>query len=439
MAPITNHVTSTITKDSVGLSKKGFGTAVFFSNTATFVELLRRYNSFADVIVDFAVTTSPEYLAAQAFFSQNPHPNELIIAKASLPATMVYQLSVLVVRNSYKYTVRVKGEGITATEASYTSDASATDGEIIIGLVAAIDVVVGNNYTATGTTSPATITGDAAGDWFSLEADPADLTLIQTTVDPGIATDLAALKVADDDWYALYTWTNSNAFVLAAAAWVEANGKRYAADTNDSACATAGAGGGDTLDDLLPYSRTFGTFHRAPNEMAGAAWLGECLHRAPGTQTWKFKNLATVNVYPMNATYRANIKAKNGNAYEQIGGRGIMFPGTTGDGEFIDVGRFLDWQDDDLITAIAAVLVAAAKIPFTDAGAAMLESAMRASIKRGVAIGGFRSDPEPTFSVPKIADVSTANRGDRILPDLKWAAQLAGAVHEVIASGTVSV
>lgn len=444
MAPIVNHVLLSISVDSVGVARAGFGVPLVVTHNAPggFTERTREYSSVAEVATDFPATTGPEYLAAQAIFGQSPHPAKMKIGRAALQAKTIYSISVVTVRNSHVYKLRIKGEGVTPTEVSFTSVASASDGGIITGLRDAINAVVGKNFTAVGTTSPLIVTGTAAGDWFSVEVlDETDLSVLETTADPGIATDLTAIALEDNDWYGLYTWFNSNAYGIAAAAWAEANKKIYACDSNDSVSITAAAGGGDLLDDLFAatYARSFGNYHQAPDQMFGAAWLGDCLPRDPGSQTWKFKRLAGVSVRSLTSTQRANLRGKNGNAYETVAGVNFTFEGQMADGQFIDTQRFLDWLDDDMSKSVLEIKVGADKIPYTDAGVAMIESAMRASLRRGVGLGGLKSDPEPTVTVPKVADVSTANKTARTLPDMKASAELAGAVHKTIVTVVVSV
>ena len=43
-----------------------------------------------------------------------------------------------------------------------------------------------------------------------------------------------------------------------------------------------------------------------------------------------------------------------------------------------------------------------------------------------------------TVLVPKVADVSTADKANRILPDVEFNGDLAGAIHKITISGVVS-
>lgn len=445
--PLSDHVSLTITQDSVGIARAGFGVPMHLSYSAAWAERIRFYTSLADVAVDFPVTTSPEYLAATAFFSQSPRPNRIAIGRGALKPTQVYTVGVATIRDSHAYQIRVKGQGVTETVATYTSGVGATNDAIIAGLVTQLNAVVGNNYIAaivagTGDTDTLTVTADAAGGWFSLEVlSVSDLEIAQTHADPGIATDLAAILLENSDWYALHTAFNSNALVLAAAAWVEANKRIYVVDVNESDAITTTAGNSDTLDDLatLERARTMGCYHPDPSAMFAAAWMGRVLPLEPGSETWKFKRLSGVPAVRMTATQRGNLIARSANSYETIAGINITFEGTTADGDFLDVTRGLDWLEDDMSKGVFGVLAGADKIPFTDAGVALIEAEVRASLRRAVDRQILADDPEPTVTVPLVADVSTSDKALRLLPDVKFSGTLAGAIHKVTISGVVSV
>ena len=72
MSSASEHVSLTITTDTVGIARAGFGVPMILSHNATWVERIRFYGGIADVADDWA-TDSPEYLAAKAMFAQTPH------------------------------------------------------------------------------------------------------------------------------------------------------------------------------------------------------------------------------------------------------------------------------------------------------------------------------------------------------------------------------
>jgi len=70
---------------------------------------------------------------------------------------------------------------------------------------------------------------------------------------------------------------------------------------------------------------------------------------------------------------------------------------------------------------------------------AVVEADVRAILDLGIAKGLIASTPAYTVSVPLAADVSSANKIARNLPDVTWEATLAGAIHHVTITGRVTV
>ncbi len=435
MGNINNYVTVTITKNSIGITRAGFGTLLVLSQNAPFVGRTKTYSDYAAVAVDYPLSTAPENIAAAAVFGQSLSPKQMKIGRRANKSTMVYSLSVVTVRNSYTYELYVSGQGFARTLVSFTSDASATDGEIIVGLVAALNAVVSKNYTAAGTISPATVTASAAGGFFCLQVvNPNDLKISMTHADPGVAADLTAIALADPDFYSVYNFSNSLAEGPAIATWVEANKRIFILDTNQTdSIITAESGATDVLKvaKTAAYTRTMGMYHHRLDQMPGAALNGRCLPITPGGETWADKTLSLVNATNLEDTHRNNLVARNANGYEgPVAGIGITFNGMVASGEFLDVTRFLDYFKDDAQKAIFGVKTANDKISYDDPGIRKIANEFRASLARGVEAKGF-VDGSIKLTVPNSADVAAADRTARVLNGLKAEAQLAGAIHIV--------
>lgn len=447
MGTLTDYVTITISQNTVGITRAGFGTLLILSATAAFAERIRFYTDLAAVAVDFPIATSAEYLAATAAFSQSPCPTRIAIGRSALKPTLVAQLSAITPTSnvSYAYKLTVRGKGFADTVLTFTSDGTPTDAEYAAGIVAALNGVASKNYTAAGASSPVTVTATAAGDWFSIEV--GDLTtqrVSYTHVDPGVATDLAAINVENSSWYALYTLYNSKAYSVAAAAWVEASGSKiYVCDSCDSQSCTTAAGNAELLDTIKTnaYARTLGFYHPSPANMAGAALLGRCLPLEPGSVTFFGKTLAGVAPVALTATHRTNLVDRRASSYETVAGVNITFGGQVGSTTtgYLDVRRDLDWLQDDMTKAVFGTIVGQDKVPFTDAGIALIESDVRASLTRATTRGILAASPAFVVTVPAAADVDTANKSARNLPNVKFSGTLAGAIHKVALVGTVTL
>lgn len=424
-------VSVVITSATAAVTRRGYGVPLILSATALFAERVRTYEELADLVSDGFATTSPEYKAAAAFFAQSPRPEKVKVGRRALLPTQRYTLTPTVA-NSHEYAVTIDG-----TEYTYTSDANATATEICDGLRAAAAAVVG--VTLSGTTT-FIATASTAGTWFSVEASSDDFAIACDNADPGVATDLAAILLADSDWYGIVSTHKSAAEIAAIAAWVESNERLFCAASSNTDIIGVGAGDVATTLKTAAYARSWVLYHPDPGEFADAAIMGRCLPLTPGSETWKFKTLAGISAVTMTPTEQTNARGKRAMIYTTVAGLNITEEGVTASGEFIDVVRFRDWLKSRMQEDVFALLARSQKVAFTDQGVAGIESVVRAVLSEGIAAGGLDSDPETYgVTVPAVADVSLANRASRTLPDVKWRARLAGAVHSAELAGVISV
>ena len=453
-------VNVSIVTQTQGVTAAGFGVPLVLSVNATWAERVRFYADAAAVLAepDFDAT-DPENLAASAVYAQNPADTRSAIGRRALLPTMQYKLDVKTATAGATYGLTVGGDDCSVVGGTGTF---ASHDQIVNQLYAAIVSAPGyaaGGFTAAVVTSGGagyhyvTLTAAVAGNWRAVVVgNPELLTLSLVHADPGIETDLGAIALEDNTWYGLVLPSGSKAEIKAAAHWVESNEKLFVAASPDSEIAslasTTDLGYAASHDaratvaaDLenSAYARTAVIYCPDPSDMADAAWLGKCLPFDPGSETWKFKTLATVGATILTATERTNILNKKANLYETVAGVNITEEGWVAAGEFIDVVRFRDWLKARMQERVYARLVNLKKIPFTDAGIALIEAEVRGQLQDGIDAGGLAADPAPVVTVPKAANVSTANKTARLLPDVKFTATLAGAIHSLTISGTISV
>lgn len=440
---LSDYVTVAITQTSAGPTLPGFGVPLIPSYTAAWTERTRVYNNLAAVAVDFAVTTSPEYRAAQAIFAQNPAPPTIMIGRCANKPTKVLSLSAITptTQLNYTYTLQVRGQGFADQNVVFTSGGAPTDALWAAGIVTALNAVAGKNFTAAGAASPVTITGSAAGGWFSVEViNPNDMKISETEADAGIAADLIAITAENPNWYGLGNTFNSKLIGVAAAAWIEANNRLFICQSQDTTTIITAAGNAELIDTIKTnaYTRTAGFYYPFPSMFPDFALLGRCLPYTPGSETWKFKTLAGVATFAMTATQRTNITARNGNSYESVAGLSLTFNGMVGSGNFIDVTRGLDSLSSDISTSVFGTLAGAAKIPYTDPGLATIEAAVRGAMKRATDRGILSNSPAFTVTVPVVANVSASDKTTRTLNNVFFTGKLAGAIHSANIQGVVS-
>jgi len=435
-------VNVTITAESQGVTRAGFGTPMILSANASFAERARTYTSLAGLVTDGFATTDPEYLAAQALLSQSPRPTSFKIGRLANKPTQSYQIEVSSVQDSTKYVVFLAD----GTEVSFTSDSDATNDEIAAGLAAAIDAAQSTHTAGTSGSAGSLVIdvdGDAAGNWLSLQvADTSLLSIKQDHSDPGVAADLAAIALYDDDWFALVNLYNSELMVAAIAGYVETAERFFMAASNATEIITeASVSATDVAEDMkdASRSRTHVFYHSNPAVFADAASLGKNLPKDPGSITWENKTLSGVTPDSLTPTHVVNLKAKNAGYYQTISGHNGHRNAKVAAGEWIDTIRGRSWFKARIQERIANAIFTNDKVPYTNDGIGLLEAEIRAQIIEGQRNGYIADDPEPTVSAPDAADISPAEKAARNLPDMEATFTEAGAIHTAAVNVQVSL
>lgn len=448
------HVSVTALINSAGVALQGFGTIGILSYKALWPERKRVYGRLADLIADGFESDSPEALALAAIMSQTPPPRQVAILRGARVPTQRYDLLVNAVHDEHDYVIEVSGEGFETTTLTVASDDNATADEIIAAFVTALNGVADKNYTASAVVDASgddmlRVVGDAPGNWFAIRVlNTADLSIAQTHADPGVADDLDEIKVADDDWYYLYTLFNSSAMVLSTAAWIESAGfKFYLGETSDSDCENSvlAEEGVDVANALvaLGYKRTHLLYSRKPEEMRHARLGGRLAPLPVGSWTAAYKTLTGATTDTFTSTQAGNLDNKRTSYYKREAQRGIVWEGKVGalDYGFMDLVVAVDFAVDLIQKRIFGVFVAMPKVGFSDEDIAMLEGAGQGALdvlksdKHKIASRGTEGDPDdpiPTFTFPRVADLDPETRASRELPDGNARFRAVGAVHSVL-------
>jgi len=305
---------------------------------------------------------------------------------------------------------------------------------------------VRTRVTADGSsTTKIVCTATTAGELVDYSGLSSNLSLFNATTDPGIATDLAALRLADSDWYGLVLDSNSKAESLAAAAWAEPLKVLFVAQTAD----TASKSSGSTTDLLYllkdaAYTHAPGFYH--PAVATATSWfaagaMGDRFPDDPGSDTWAFKTIAGVAAYALTDTEQSAILAKNGTVYVSVAGVPATQGGKVPSGEWIDVIRFLDWLRVNMRLDIIALLLANKKIPYTAKGIDLVVGAVRGRLNAGSTdggTGGIDAEQPIRVTAPKLAAISATDKRNRLLPNVQFSCVLAGAIHAVQVRGSVT-
>jgi hypothetical protein len=441
-----------ISLQTTGVSRAGFGTPLFVGSHRWFNERVRSYNSLTAAAVDLPAGSN-EYAAVTAFFSQSPSAQTVKVGRRESDLILTPDAPV----DGDIFTVVILDNDGNTVTASYTAGAIDDEEAVVDGIKAAIDAdtPVAANVTTTkngtGTSATLTLTPTLVTNSFAISG---LVKLTDTYTSTEVAGDvLAAINLADSDYYFVTASDHTETFVLAMAASVEATQKLYFVSNQEvGALATLAVPATDLLGKLeaLNYLRTVSLFHQtADTTFPECAFAGKGAPYNPGTITWALKRLGGVSASAntttgntLSGTEQDNLDARNANYIKEFAGSAVTWQAKVTGGNWIDEIRIVDFLTARIREAYQLKLLNSLKVPYTDSGINAMRGVLTSTL------GQYTStDVQPnilqennafTTSFPRAADVSFADKTARTLTG-SFTAFLAGAVHIVQINGTLTL
>lgn len=442
-----------IALDTASVSRQGFGTILFVGKHNYFSERIRTYTSTLSMAEDGIPTDSNIYIAAQGAFSQNPSPTSIKIGRQE--TTSVLALDNFVASTS-THTVTLEANGI--AEATIAVPAAVDEETTIDDIKTAIDAIFSTKITVTkvgaGASATLELTQAVSGtDWFVVSG---LINLVESFVALSTETPadtIAAISSEDDAYYYFTAEDKSNAFVLGAAADIEAKLKVYRTslfEANDLLATPSG-----TIADLntANYFRTSAFFHHeAATKFPEVAALAEIAFAVTGTVTYANRVVAAVSPSQnidgkdLTATEQANLRKVNGDFFARVGQSTsdpvITVVGKVASGEFIDniVGR--DNLQVDIEADMTNLLIRqkASKVAFNNKGANQLRSVLQTTLSL-YTFNGIHNFIEDDFviTIPDQVDFNPADKATRTFKQITFTAQLTNAIHMLEITGTLTL
>lgn len=442
MANLSQIARVVISLSTATIAKANFGIPIVIAPTTAFSERVRIYSSYDAAVLDNLEQTT--LLAVNAAFAQSPRPQYVYVGRRDMVNTAI-SLTTSQIANGNVFSLTVDASLI-----SYTAKSGDTMEDVYTGLTTALS---GN----AAVTARYNVEGDEAG----ITLTPKDNTLPSVIVptqgvstypqgDPtNIAKDLTAINRENKGWYGFMLTERSDALILQAAIWAEAQTKLFFACS-----ASADIWNASVTDDVVStlrkgqYFRTAIIAHKnAVNEYPEAAWMGRCFTIQPGGEVWGLKVLSTIQPSNFSDTEQQTIWNKGGNTYEQYSDNVFLVnPGKVAADEWIDTIRGRDFAVDTIQKDLASAQIRAKKIPYTNPGIQTLVNVVRGSLVKLQNAGVLAPDevnsegetvPGFTISYPNAADVGADIKASRVLY-LSFVGLLAGAIQITDITGTLA-
>lgn len=172
----------------------------------------------------------------------------------------------------------------------------------------------------------------------------------------------------------------------------------------------------------------------ADSEFPEAAWVGPQIVEVPGSNTWEYKSLTGVSVSRLTDSQVNLLESRGYNYYIRIKGVNVTRRGKVAENEWVDVMILVDWLYARIQEQIFFRLANSRKIPYTDAGAVIIENEIRSVLAQARANGGI---DQYTVTSPRVLSIPEMQRAARVMGDFTFDARLAGAVSVVVIRGVV--
>jgi hypothetical protein len=424
------------------LSLASFGKPIIMACDvpAAFTDRVREYGSGTEMLSDGWTVEHEAYKMAVVLKSQNPCPDKFLVGRRANKRSQSVALTVSAAAAVEGAVVKLTVGGYELSRTVPASSSTTAEATAWASLIDARPLV-----TATSASAKVTVATTAAGGLTKFSGfSHSHFSFEDETSDPGLEADLVACLAEDPSFYYVLYDAVGKAEWLGAADWCEANRRMQSHAFTDSNILDSSNTTTNVWSASASYSYAYSSpgFDKANGTHLAAGRAGKCLPYSPGEETWSLKTIAAVAASEYLTGERSAMRAKRGWFYTTIGGVGNTMSGRLGDtsfGEWTDVVRFMDWLRQDMqVSFYSAVKSFGPKMPFTAKGIDGIETAIRASINRGIDVGGIASDPAPTFVFPKASSFTSSQRQARAYEGIKWGAYIAGAIHEGEATGTLT-
>lgn len=180
------------------------------------------------------------------------------------------------------------------------------------------------------------------------------------------------------------------------------------------------------------------------NEYAEAAYLGAVAPWYPDHVTWKFKMPSGISVPELTVSEIDELEKNHINYVTDEYKNNYVKNGVCSDGEWIDSVLGADWIAQDMRNELYKVFMENKIVPYTDSGFTLVGMAVFKTLNKAVEYGIIASDDDSgagiyEVSIPARRTATEEQIRNRIMPDIRWEAQLQGAVHGIKTKGILKV
>ncbi len=260
------------------------------------------------------------------------------------------------------------------------------------------------------------------------------------TSSDSITESLTTLRQTNDTWYFILIEETDKASLQEAGDFAASNEKLFVGNTPDI---TALSGRNNIREAYVIDDK-------AATEFPAAAWVGRVGPTVPGSATWKWKRLNGVTPGDFTTDQLLTIRNDNGQAIVDSRGRIYMNEGITTGKEFIDIIRGRDFLNSRLLEELILLFTNNDKVGLDNQGIGQIEGVVRGvlnEVSENDYVAGVSDDDDAKnsddgvfqfkVSSPAFSQISTTDKSNRNLPNVKFTLVPKGAIHTLTINGTI--
>lgn len=238
----------------------------------------------------------------------------------------------------------------------------------------------------------------------------------------------------DKDWYFLVCTSNAKEEVLKIADVTELDASKMFFTRSDS------------IEDITAIKaankeRTVVFYHKDINAYPEAGLIGAVAAAPVGSVTWKFKEIKDLAPMELSATELQAIHEAGALTYVTKAGRNGTSEGKTSTDVYIDIIHAKDYVRFNMEYQLQQLLNNTPKIPYTDAGIALIEgqctSVLKDAFNNGIIAADENGQPLYSVNFKRRNEIPADIREKREYNEGSFEFELAGAVHTVKIKGSI--
>ncbi|MEG0470780.1 MAG: DUF3383 family protein [Solibacillus sp.] len=249
---------------------------------------------------------------------------------------------------------------------------------------------------------------------------------------PAALNDL--INNGNNEFYYIVCPEHGDEEIKALAEWVSGQQKIYGATTSSIALV-------EELNGM--YDRLFLSVHDDDTTYHVEGLIGMCAPKTIGSFTWTFKQVTGVRAARLTGAEINNILKNNSSC--QINEAGVLMnaKGVMTSGEYIDNIQATDWLKARITENVFRLLAMKDKVPYTNEGIALvvdvLETVLKQAFRQGIIATNDAGEPDFIITYPRRSEILKNTIAQRILPDIKFVAVVAGAIEKTKINGVLTL